>query len=122
MSARIRGTGRGEYLFIHLPADLAHEPPHEPWPLHEAMLFVAGDGVHGEQDRLSALVLRPHCGHAKMASNHYYVRNGIRVQLPRRQKGVCLLLTPLFSLGAIQSNQPLGFIRTSCAISFRALR
>jgi len=37
---------------------LAHEPPHVPWPLQEAILVIAGDGVHGEYDRLGTFALR----------------------------------------------------------------
>jgi hypothetical protein len=44
----------------YLPVYLAHEPPHEPWPLDETVLVIARDGMHGEYDCLSPLLLCPH--------------------------------------------------------------
>jgi hypothetical protein len=42
------------------PVYLAHEPPHEPWPLHETVLVIARHGMHSEDDGLGTLPLGPH--------------------------------------------------------------
>jgi len=52
---------KGEKAVMYSPEYLAHEPPHVPWPLQDAVLVIAGDGVHGEYDHLGTLALRPHC-------------------------------------------------------------
>ena len=60
MSAR---PTRSERQRWHLPEDLTQEPPHEPWPVLELALVVAGDGVHSEYDHLRTLALRPYYYH-----------------------------------------------------------
>jgi hypothetical protein len=56
MSARLVAKKKKPYS----PVYLAHEPPHEPWPLHETVLVIARDGMHSEYDRLGTLSLGPH--------------------------------------------------------------
>jgi hypothetical protein len=57
---------------------LAHEPPHEPWSLHETVLVIARDGMHGEYNGLGTLFLCPHYHHVTVIINGFRIQ--IRVQ------------------------------------------
>jgi hypothetical protein len=87
----------------HLPEYLAHEPPHEPWPLRETVLVIAGNGVHCEYNGLGTLSLSAHC-HRQWDRDHG-VRTSPGAIDGRQTKKRVQSLTPLFGFSAIQSNQ-----------------
>jgi hypothetical protein len=78
--------------------------------VQEVVFVIASDGVHGEYDRLGTLALRPHYNIMSSYRIVYSLSSPCqkqdRVQLPGGKKKRRQGLTPLFRLGAIQSNQP----------------
>jgi len=116
MSARLVAKKKKPYS----PAYLAHEPPHEPWPLHETVLVIARDGMHGEYDRLGTIPLGTHC-HRIMCQNpspgairrrqnrlqRLVAHTNLRISCDSCQSS-CIYAAPSASGGSNEANDPSG--------------